>query len=272
MPVVPERRTVSRMHVLRTLAAVAGTVTLATLVACNPLAERRLEFSGTEKVKITEILVTPGSGDLTVRTGAVADVEIKRVIRYRTGDPEESNYRIEGSTLILDSDCGRRCFIDFDILAPTGVAVRGEIGSGDVALTAVAEVDLTVGAGNVTVSGASGAVRVKTGAGDIGLSRIPASVTAITSSGNIDGRDLGGGKVQAETGAGDVTLALATPGSVQVNTSSGSVNLAVPAGRYRVLTETDPESARVDVPDDPTASAVLEVRASSGDVIIRQTG
>jgi hypothetical protein len=263
------------MPTSRTLVvAVAGLVALTALTACDPLEtleERRLDFTDTEQAQITEIRLSPGDGDLTVRTGTASGVEIKRVVRYRGKEnPNEETYRIEGTTLHLTPDCGPQCSVSYHVVAPKGVAVRGENGAGDVSLTDVAEVDLRVDAGDIRISGASGAVRAETGSGDITLSRISGPVTAHADAGNVEGRDLGDGKVQAETGSGDITLTLATVGSVKARTSSGSIELRVPAGSYRVRTSPNVPDSQIEVRDDPAATEVLDVQADSGDVTIRQ--
>lgn len=252
------------------VAGVAALIALIALSACEGLAEQKVTFDRTENTKITEIELTPGSGEVVVRTGAVTNVRIERVLRYRGAEPTEATYRIDGTKLILDTDCGRNCGVSYDILAPEGVAVRGENGSGDVSLTAVSEVDLEVGSGAIDVTDASGRVRVQTGSGDITLNRVSGEVIAHASSGAIDGRGLGAGKVQAETGSGDITLALASPTSVRAHASSGSVDLIVPTGDYQVRATPDSGSADVTVPNNPTATAVLDVRTGSGDITIGQ--
>lgn len=258
-----------------TLAAAAGFVAIATLGGCfpsNPLTEHRVEFRDTAQSTITEIQLSPGAGDLTVRTAPDRkDVGINRVVRYHSGDPEQATYRIEGGVLHLDTDCGRRCSVSYDILAPQGVTVRGENGSGNVTLTDVAAVDMTVGSGEVTVSGATGTVRVETGSGNIDLSSVSGEVTAHAGSGDVEGRELGGGRqVRVETGSGNITLALASPGSVQARASSGEVELSVPAGSYQVRTSSSSGTVHSDVPNDPAATAVLDASTGSGNITVRQ--
>ncbi|WP_230394631.1 DUF4097 family beta strand repeat-containing protein [Plantactinospora alkalitolerans] len=252
------------------MAGVAALIALIALSACEGLAEQKLTFDRTEDTKITEIELAPGSGDVVVRTGAVTNVRIKRVIQYRGAEPSGTTYRIDGTKLVLDTDCGRNCGVSYDILAPEGVAVRGENGSGDISLTAVSEVDLEVGSGDITVTDASGKVRAQTGSGDIRLNRVRGEVSARANSGSIDGSELGAGKVQAETGSGDITLALAAATSVQAHASSGSVDLIVPTGDYQVRAIPNSGSADVSVPNNPTATAVLDVRTGSGDITIGQ--
>ncbi|GAA3773203.1 DUF4097 family beta strand repeat-containing protein [Plantactinospora mayteni] len=261
------------MLVSRTTALTGG-LALATLIAlagCNGLAEQRLTYDRTEEVKITEIEVLPGAGDVTVRTGAVQNVRIKRVVQYRGAEPNGATYRIEGTKLILDTDCGRHCGVSYDVLAPAGIPLRGENGSGDVTLTALTEVDIKVGSGDISVTDASGTVRAETGSGDITLNRVPGAVSARTGSGSIEGRSLGAGKVNAQTGSGDISLTLAAASSVQANASSGSIDLTVPAGGYQVRAHAESGSTDLKVPNDPAATSVLDMQTGSGSITLRST-
>ena len=167
-------------------AVAAGTLTLGILAGCGDLTvgQRRLDFSRTEEVKITKITLSPGAGDVVVSTAAVSNVRINRVIRYRGAEPGDT-YQIEGTELRLDTDCGSRCGVSYEILAPTGVSVSGENGSGDVDLSNVGDVDVKVGSGDITLTGASGTVRAQTGSGDIDLSRVGKAATLRTGSGSI---------------------------------------------------------------------------------------
>jgi hypothetical protein len=258
----------SRTVTSSAMAGAAALIALIALSACDGLAEQRLTFDRTEDVKITEIEIAPGSGDVAVRTGAVTNVRIKRVVQYRGAEPAEATYRIDGTKLFLDTDCGRNCGVSYDILAPEGVAVRGENGSGDISLTAVSEVDVKVGSGDIRVADASGKVRAETGSGDISLNRVPGEVSARAGSGSIDGQGLGAGKVQAETGSGAITLSLVAAASVQAHASSGAVDLLVPMGDYQVRATANSGSVDVTVPNNPTATATLDVRTGSGDITI----
>ncbi|GIG92762.1 DUF4097 family beta strand repeat-containing protein [Plantactinospora endophytica] len=252
--------------------AVTGALALAalvTLAGCDGFAEQRLTYDRTEDVKITEIEVVPGAGDVVVRTGAVQNVRIERVVQYRGSEPNDATYRIEGTKLILDTDCGRHCGVSYDVLAPTGVALRGTNGSGDVNLTALTEVDIKVGSGDISVTDASGSVRAETGSGDITLTRLPGTVSAQAGSGSIEGRSLGTGKVTARTGSGDISLTLAAAGPVQASASSGSIDLTVPAGGYQVRAQADSGSTDVKVPNDPAAKNVLDIETGSGNITVR---
>ncbi|WFE29788.1 DUF4097 family beta strand repeat-containing protein [Solwaraspora sp. WMMD791] len=259
-------RTVRR----RTTAAVLATTLIAAVAGCAPIGERRLDFRHTETVEITEIaIVSPGSGDVVVRTRPGDTVEIRRTVRYQRTEPG-ATYRIDGTVLELDTGCGWRCGVSYDIDAPPGVSVRGENGSGQVMLFDVTSVSVSVGSGAVTVDGATGDVTAQSGSGGITVSRAAGPVTVTTGSGSIEGRDLGGGGVMATAGSGSVTLSLTDPGPVRAEAASGSVHVTVPPGSYQVRTETGSGTADVEIPDTADGEHLIDARTGSGSITIDQ--
>lgn len=197
----------------------------------------------------------------------MSEVEIKWVVRYRGAEPGPT-YRIDGTVLTADTNCGEQCSVSYDVTAPQGVAIRGENGSGDLSLTDVAEVDVTVGSGSVTVNGATGSVRAQTGSGDINVTDIAGAVTLHAGSGSIEGRDLAGGDVTVEVDSGDILLSLAAPRSVWARAGSGDIAVSVPDGGYRVSVRTGSGDQAVDVIDDLTARNVLDLSSGSGDIAV----
>ncbi|MDT0532019.1 DUF4097 family beta strand repeat-containing protein [Micromonospora sp. DSM 115977] len=275
------------MALHRTAAALAAAATLIVSAGCDNLSFRRLDYDNTEAVRINSIRVLPGAGDVTVRAiGAQDEVRIKRVVRYQGGQPD-TTYEVKGGELVLDTDCGSRCSISYEVTAPDGVSVKGETGSGDVDLSRVGPVEMRLGSGNIRVTassgpvraetgsgniqvaGAGGPVRAQTGSGNVEVDEVAAAVTLRTSSGDITGHRLGGG-VDAETGSGDIAVDLTTPASARVHASSGSVDLVVPTGRYRVRSNTDGGDAELGVTDDPSATLVLDLSTGSGDITVTQ--
>ncbi|MCM0674691.1 DUF4097 domain-containing protein [Micromonospora phytophila] len=257
------------MALHRTTAALAATATLIVLAGCDNLSFRRLDYDNTEAVKITTIRVLPGAGDVVVRaTGTPNEVRIKRVVRYQDGQPD-AKYEIKGTELVLDTECGDRCSVSYEVTAPAGVGVQGETGSGDVELGKVGPVELRLGSGNIRVVGASGPVRAETGSGNIEVDDVAAPVTLRASSGDITARRLGG-EVDAEASSGNVTVELTKPASARAHASSGNVQLVVPAGRYRVRSSTGAGDTKLGIADDPTASLVIDVAADSGDLTVTQ--
>ncbi|MCI4062150.1 DUF4097 domain-containing protein [Micromonospora sp. R77] len=216
----------------------ASAATLILLSGCDTLSSRRLDFDNTEAVRITRVTVRPGAGDVVVRAaGTAAQVRIKRTVRYQ-GDEPTARYEIKGDELVLDTDCGPRCSISYEVTAPQGVAVRGETGSGDVELSGVGPVEMKLSSGNITVVGATGDVRAETNSGNIEVSDVTGTASLRAASGDVSARGLAG-PVDAAAGSGNVEVELARPGSARAHAGSGNVDLIVPAGRYRVRAHAD---------------------------------
>ena len=217
LPAPVTRRTGS-LNLRRTGSLIVVGAVAAAVAGCAGGVPNRLDFSDTEKVKVTEIVVTGGSGDVVVRTAAIAETRIKRVVRYRNGEPGQT-YRLDGTVLHVDTDCGDHCNVSYDIEAPTGVAVTGTLGSGDVALTNVAATDLLVNSGDVRVTGATGAVKLETHSGDIDVRDVHGVTQLTANSGNITGTNLGGAALAADVTSGDIDLQVeqARPGDREVD-------------------------------------------------------
>jgi hypothetical protein len=253
----------------RKLLAVVGVAAVVALVGCEDVARSRLDYSNTEKVAIKEIVFEPGSGDVTVTTSDTQQVDIRRVVHYN-GDEPDTAYKINGAVLQLVSECGNFCRVDYEIVAPRGVAIRGQIGSGDVSLSGVSIVDLHSGSGNMGITEASGEVKVQTGSGDLVIADVTGNLDARTGSGNIDARGLSGSTNTARTGSGDVNLSLAKSGAVRTHTGSGNVDLAVPAGSYRVDARTGSGDKTLGVTSSPTGTFLLDLETGSGDITLRE--
>jgi len=253
----------------RKLLAVVGVVAVVGLVGCDDVARTRLDYNNTEKVAVKEIVIAPGSGDVTVTTSDTQQVDIRRVVHY-TGDEPDTSYQINGVVLQLVTECGHFCRVDYEIVAPKGVAIRGELGSGDLSLSGVSTVDLKTGSGNVGITEASGAVKVQAGSGDMVITDVGGDLDARTGSGNIDARGLAGAMNTARTGSGDIDLSLDKSGAVRTHTGSGNVDLAVPIGSYRVDARTGSGEKTLGVTSSPTGTFLLDLETGSGDITLRQ--
>jgi hypothetical protein len=234
----------------------------------------------TETVSITEIQLNGGSGDLTVTPGGKDKLEIHRTVSYWSKHrPSVPAYRIDGSVLRLNSKCGNRCSVSYQIHAPEGVKVDGESGSGDIRLTGVSTVDVSLGSGDIDVTratvpasgaGAPAKVSVRTGSGDLKLDGIEADLTAHTASGDIKASGIRAASTDLTTSSGDITVELGSAGTVLAHAGSGDVTLAVPAGgSYQVQAESGSGSVHVGVQSAPTATNQLTLRTGSGDITVR---
>lgn len=232
----------------------------------------------TETVSITEIQLDGGSGDLTVTPGEKDKLEIHRTVSYQGRHrPTTPAYQIDGGVLRLNTRCGNNCSVSYQIQAPEGVKVDGKSGSGDIRLTGVSTVDLSVGSGDIAVtrataaaSGAPTKVSVRTGSGDLKLDGIAADLTAHTSSGDIKASGIRAPSTDLNTASGDITVELGSAGTVKADSGSGDVTLTVPAsGTYQVQADTGSGNVRVGVQNAPAGANQLTLRTGSGDITVR---
>jgi hypothetical protein len=246
----------------------------AAMAGCN-VAWNYLEDGLIRDDRVTEVRITGGSGDLTVvRDDAVKGVDIRRKARYRGAEPHDT-MRVEGGVAQLASDCGPTCSASYEVHVPygeRGVKVTGDVGSGDVTLTSVSDVDIQLGSGDVEINGASGAVSVETSSGNVKLSDVAGDVRAVVNSGDIEGRGLRGAKVSTQSDSGNVTLTVSGTGDVTVKASSGDITVNVPDRTVVITADTDSGDRTINVAESTAAGAKrLDLHTNSGDITVKST-
>ncbi|RZQ65180.1 DUF4097 family beta strand repeat-containing protein [Amycolatopsis suaedae] len=247
--------------------AVGGVVLIAAGVALGlgwwwPSDEERTgEVDAVKTVRIDN-----DSGTVSVRAADVQRTTVVQKIDYRWGSPSDS-YRVNGGELVL-ADCGWWCSVDYEVVVPRGTTVTGENDSGDVSLDGVASVDVSVDSGNLDVRNIAGPVKADASSGDVTLSGIGGDLEAKANSGAISGDGLRG-RVNAEADSGDISLTLANPQNVRAHADSGNVEVAVPAGSYRVIGDSDSGERQIGIATAPNAQFELDLGTDSGDVLVR---
>jgi len=228
---------------VRWMLAVLAALVLPVALAVSAYA-RTVEGSFTRTLKVTgpvELTVTTGSGNIDVRPGDAASVQVRGLIRVhdnwqlsseqaeRKVRALESNPPIEqkGNVIrigrITDPELRRHVSLSYALVVPVETRVTSDTGSGDQSIAGVrGPVRAETGSGSIRISRVVDIVRVKTGSGDIELDTIKAAVYAETGSGNIRASGIEGG-FTASTGSGDVRLAQTASGPVNVETGSGNV-------------------------------------------------
>jgi hypothetical protein len=228
-----------------------------------------MTYNDTEKAKITDIVLSGGSGDVRITTAAVDETTIQRIIR-RTTNPGGS-YHLSGSVLSLDTSCGLNCSVSYQIQTPPGVKVRGALDSGDIQLAGVADTDVQVSSGDMLITDATGPVKVRATSGDIQVLRAHGTVNAVATSGDIRAIDPAGA-VNIRATSGDVEVRLAAPNSVTADVTSGDINVSVPDGSYDIIDRARSGDTSLNgLTSDPTSKNVLDLKASSGDVNVDTT-
>ncbi|AEV82316.1 liaG [Actinoplanes sp. SE50] len=249
----------------RRVALLLAAASVAALAGCDGVVGAKMTFDDTEKTKVTDIVLSGGSGDVTVTTGAVGETHIKRIVRG--GNGSGPSYQLSGTTLTLPTDCGFNCSVSYEVDAPAGVAVHGSMRSGSTSLTGVGAVDLKLTSGDVVIDHATAPVKVKATSGSVTVTGAPA-VTLEATSGDLAAREIAG-PIDARVTSGDVDLELSRPASVTAVVTSGDLMLRVPVGSYQLKEHATTGDEHIEgITDDPRSPNVLDLRARSGDLTV----
>jgi DUF4097 and DUF4098 domain-containing protein YvlB len=249
------------------LALIAASTTA--LTGCAGVIGAKMTYDDTEKAKITDIVLTGGSGDVVISSGNVTETSIRRVIR-RSSNPGNP-YKLDGTTLNIDTSCGPNCSVSYEIKTPPGVNVRGQERSGDIRLDGMGATDLQLTSGDVSVLNATGAVAIKATSGDIRVVDAKSSVKIHSTSGDIEATRVAG-PADLKVTSGDMRVLLTAPNSVTAQATSGDVWVNVPTGKYRVAAHSASGDERVQgLANDATATNVIDVRVTSGDITVAST-
>lgn len=215
---------------------------------------------------VERVTIDSGSGSVDVRHVPGAQGEIRQTRHSWFGGRVEAQHSLSGGRLLLDTDCGWNCSVDYVVTLPTTVPVSGRIGSGSLEVTGMSSVDVEVGSGSITLREVDGPVAAHTGSGSIELAGIGGRIDVDSGSGRIEGSALRAAEVTAHTESGGVELELLSPRSVRVDTGSGGIDVTVPPGRYQVEAETGSGSEEIDVARDPDAPRSLRLSTGSGGI------
>ncbi len=214
--------------------AVVGTPALAACSVTFDSGGPRFEDDRTETRPVSEIRISGGDGSITVQRGATDGILIHRKVSYRGDQPTTRSDRVEGSALILDTDCAKHCSASYTVTVPKELKVTGRIGTGSIDLRGVTGVEVATSDGSISVHNASGKVVVKTGTGAVEVRDVAAAVEARTSDGPVTVENAG--DVTAETGTGAVELLRVA--AANVHTSDGSVKVDGVSGDLAARTGT----------------------------------
>ncbi|MFH8978535.1 DUF4097 family beta strand repeat-containing protein [Streptomyces sp. NPDC017890] len=234
----------------RTLSAVvAGGLAAVTLSACGP--GETFEDDASLREQVTSVRLDMGNGSATIRgREGLDEVTVHREITYHGDRPEEATHRIDAGRLTLGG-CGDDCEVDYTVEVPAGVPVDGKTSRGDADLSQVGPVDLSTGSGDVTLEGVTGPVKAR------------------TSNGDVNGKDLRGGRTDVETSNGDIDLAPAKPQDIRARTSNGEQTVRLPDSTYRISVKTGNGDENIGVRNDPSGAHRIDLTSGNGDIAVK---
>jgi DUF4097 and DUF4098 domain-containing protein YvlB len=203
-----------------------------------PRANQTEQQSQTYHHTISAIEFNVDSGDLRLSTSDASDISVTRRLGWTHTRPSITE-EWQGDTLRISTTCQESaCYTDYTVTLPSNVRIKADTSAGD-----------------IRVMGASGAVTLHSGAGDI-------SATS-----------LGSPDVDATTNAGDITVRLTVvPATVSARSAAGDVEVSVPdAGPegYRVQASTGAGDNRVAVTANAASTHTVVATSNAGDITVR---
>jgi hypothetical protein len=237
------------MHRLSCLSALS---TFALLLGCDLGSPERYERLTVAAADLQRVTILASAGDLTIE-GDPDAVDVAIVAGIHGEHTTIEHVRV-GDTLQLTNDCSHwdDCAVDWRVVVPARLAV-----------------ELETGAGDLRVAGLAASLRASTGAGDIALADMHAPALDVDSgAGDIRGQGLHCEQFRGETGLGDLDLDLAArPRSVWWSSGAGDVALALPGGAYDLDLETGlGDVTLAGVRRDADADAALRLHTGLGDI------
>jgi hypothetical protein len=243
-------------------AALTGVVALAAtaLAGCasassGPAHSARQERSYTRDIDRIDIVI--GAGSLTLSPSKGHRVTISSHLewsRIRPGVRQDWT----GTVLRLGATCPDQgqCAVNYVITVPARTAVRAR-----------------TSAGNVTISRLTGGATVTDTAGNVRLAGLGGAIQVTSQAGNVTGVRLRSGRVGVHGQSGNISLSFAAaPGAVTAMTQAGQVLIAVPPGGtagYQVAAHTQAGQRAVRVHVSSRSRRVLVARTSAGNVTVR---
>ncbi|MFJ3515705.1 DUF4097 family beta strand repeat-containing protein [Streptomyces sp. NPDC090131] len=244
------------LRLVRTVIAALGAGTL--LAGCSfadgpfgdgPRKTATADATVTEAVTAVELTESAGSIEVTPGTGP--GVTVRRTAHYRGDTAPRPGQKVTGGVLTFTGDCSGNCSIDYRLEVPASATVRLRTSSGDITVKGVAAAEVKSDSGTVEADGIGGPLKIGTSSGDITATGLSATSADVHSE------------------SGDARLDFAKiPSSVLAETTSGNVTLTVPPAPYRVAVSTSSGDRDVTLPDDASAPSRLSAKTTSGDVRI----
>lgn len=233
---------------MRHTTVLAFFLTLSTSVFAAPMENKTFDAEALKQLIITNRT----EGNISIQA-----YKTTRIVAY-VGKTQKSNacladFKQVGDTLTVDTTTGSaRCKLNLKFKVPKQLALQ-----------------LTAGAGNISVKGTNGSIQVNAGSGN---TLINATVTQLESrigSGYINASGLAG-NAKVISGSGRVKLAYATvpnEGELTVQTGSGDVEIILPKDS-KVVTNylTATGETHSDISNAKDAQFKVNVRTGSGDL------
>jgi hypothetical protein len=186
--------------------------------------------------QVTTVIIDAGSGSADVTAASRSTVAVSQEASYST-KPPVARHTLSGTTLTLSFTCAVEltCGISYTVQVPRGVAVQ-----------------ISAGAGAITLTSLSGSVSAQTGAG---------LITAV---------DLRSADVSLKSNAGGIIATCSVPPrSLHASTNLGAITLSVPGSvAYKISTHTFVGTSTITVRRSASSPYAITTSSDVGSVSI----
>ncbi|MEU6384796.1 DUF4097 family beta strand repeat-containing protein [Streptomyces bauhiniae] len=186
--------------------------------------------------KVTALSVTTKGGNIDVVPGDGTGAHVTEKIRYANDKPR-TEHSVSNGRLTLTAPRCDDCGVNYTVSVPPGTTLT-----------------LDTDGGNITVREVNGAMKARTGGGNVHVTdTAPKTLSARTDGGNIE------------------ASLTKPPTTLTAETGGGNVKVTLPRTPYAVDATTSGGRNTVSVPTDPSSPHHVTIRTGGGNIDVNQT-
>ncbi|MGW2468408.1 DUF4097 family beta strand repeat-containing protein [Streptomyces bauhiniae] len=186
--------------------------------------------------KVTALSVTTKGGNIDVVPGDGTGAHVTEKIRYANDKPR-TEHSVSNGKLTLTAPRCDDCGVNYTVSVPPGTTLT-----------------LDTEGGNITVREVNGAMKARTGGGDVHVT------------------DTASKTLSARTDGGNIEATLKKPPTtLTAETGGGNVTVTLPRTPYAVDATTSGGRNTVSVPTDPTSPHHVTIHTGGGNIDVNQT-
>ncbi|MER8029015.1 DUF4097 family beta strand repeat-containing protein [Streptomyces bauhiniae] len=186
--------------------------------------------------KVTALSVTTKGGNIDVVPGDGTGAHVTEKIRYANDKPR-TEHSVSSGKLTLTAPRCDDCGVNYTVSVPPGTTLT-----------------LDTEGGNITVREVDGAMKARTGGGDVRVT------------------DTASKTLSARTDGGNIEASLKKPPTtLTAETGGGNVKVTLPRTPYAVDATTSGGRNTVSVPTDPASPHHVTIHTAGGNITVNQT-
>ncbi|MFG2814421.1 DUF4097 family beta strand repeat-containing protein [Streptomyces sp. NPDC048410] len=218
---------------MKTKLLVAGTVMAGLALSGCAIQNKTATSEYGIDAKVSALSVTTKGGNIEVVPGDGTGAHVTEKIRYADDKPR-TEHSVRDGRLTLTAPSCHDCGVNYTVSVPRGTTLT-----------------LDTEGGNITVREVDGAMKARTGGGNVRVTdSAPETLSARTDGGNIE------------------ASLTRPPSSVDTETGGGNITVHLPRGTYAVEATTSGGRTDVSVPTDPDSPHHIRARTSGGNLTV----